>query len=477
MRKSGRMVNVGVLIPWILTLVPFFFAAFFNVPNAEDIELSAIPKRVGFFEHWWWFYELVQGRYFTGALHYLHPLSWGNTHLMWLWPICWILLFLLLHAKLIESVCSIGTKASWLLSLALLSSAICLSNDIPDMVYLTNSLAVYGFPYLLFIQIIIVFLDSLRMPRGGGRFFISVLAVSFGTWMLMGGGEVFFPITGVLVLLMSFSYRDAVIGFTLISAYLSGAVAAFCSPGNLRDLQIEHLVEIGLLADHMGSIYINIYQGGVLLASLILISLVTGKASEQKIKGFEPERITLLGVFAVVVAPVLIYLPFFISVSPEYVGYRVANFSQIPVLLGSIFISVAVGQTLHRWSPKLSALLQRVEVIFIISIITSLSAFGSGNFRQMTQDLYSGKMNRHNDAFHQRVSLLEKAAMFNGDTVIAISPYSDWPELLHRPMEPLPNREQPSWNQAYEYYFGLKEVRLTDDSVSVGDYSTHRFDR
>ena len=105
-------------------------------------------------------------------------------------------------------------------------------------------------------------------------------------------------------------------------------------------------------------------------------------------------------------------------------------------------------------------------ITLVIAFVLIISVFSSQNVIVLYSDLFNGVARRFNKEMNERYDIFSKSKEINMIyKVSVIKPLEDKPATIYFPPDILPNRAYALWNDAYERYFGVDEVRFEKDTL------------
>ena len=472
MMKRAFIIFFTILFGSIILL--YFLLSFYNVPSAEDLELSAIPAITGLREFSVFFYKFIQGRYLTAVLHYYHPLSYHRFDMMWTAPVLAIVSLLLSIYWFLRVAFGrfLNRGFVFMVTASLLAYLYAESPSVSNLSFLTNAIFVYTFPAAVMIFTWTCMIKAYHISENSCRtWWLLLIAVLL--FLLGGGGEVFFPVMLFTSLLGAYVFRKQPLGaFALLFSTISGMVIAYFSMGNLLDLESVDGYDFSLpflLGFSMK--FLNEYMSILLSFSDLkllgmTIFLVTSSAIFWNYTIALPRQHYKACMYSLLIAliiPAPVYILYSFIVYDVALVQRVVNCCLILFIVWWSVFALIAGAYLRKFLSEKLAVKPLPAMTFLIGIATYMVLLWSGNIQQAFTDWRGGVAKRHYGEYLERMAHIQNIPReVRCDTAITVYPYSVWPESIHRYVDLYGDNASPSWNRAYEAYFGVERIRTLD---------------
>jgi len=456
-----------------------FIGAFYSVPNAEDLSLSANAKNHGLL------FSVIEvlvnydGRYFTNILQALSPLAFGCISCYKYITVFSIVLPIFCLSFFLSSIASHINKIQiFFLSALFVLINYAISPSIVHQIYWMSSSFVYHYSWCFYLLWTGSFIQVLKAKNSSSKFRWFLLS----TLLLvcsMGMNEMFLVINGVSLMAFSFyvweyAKTDFAFLWPLLASAALSIVFFLSNPGILKRIHsletqqsgIRPLDSLAKTVSHFSQELLSyfVYLPFLLPLSLLFI-LFFFKELQLKMKF---SFYFLLFPFVMLPFALLtFYMPMGFETSIPFRIYTTIYFGFL------LYSTILVPLYFHS---KISSVLQSKKqkfqnyLILVCLLILSASFFMiNNNISLLKADFHSGKMKNLDAVSKVRYALI-KDSKNNIDTCwkeATIPALSDTPKSIYHQPDLKANRTEPYWNQAFEKYFLINEVRLSGDTLSL----------
>jgi hypothetical protein len=455
-------------------------------PNAEDISLASDPRKFGILEAVKLNLIHFDGRYFTNILHGLSLLALASVYAFKYAVIITILLSVLSHLFFFYVWWG---KSMPLYKIMLFSLLFCLSHfilipSLPHSLYFLSSSFVYLYSWIFFLffaGFLVLYYKAKSLVEKTVFFtltsFFLVFSMGINEMMLL-----FIPVA--LVTLLIHIYKNNRVRLTEFIPFLIIALACVWffvqSPGLAKryqsfdaDNRIPFLLYITYT--NVTLLFLSIFKwvaNSFVFISFTLFITVYVFNKPEYLREFNLSVKQISGAIAglmllIIMISYAFYIPMgYVSTYPERL-YNFINyiFQFIPYLLIPIFIRVR----LLRNSPLSSLFTSRI-VALCLFICSYLLVFGTNNISQIKNEYMSGNLEKFSCQMNKRYETINAAKEMDTWKVAVVDSLENIPAIIYSSPDIMPNRRPYFWNDAYETYFGLNEVRLKDDTFSLQSF-------
>lgn len=457
-----------------------FTGAYFSHPNVEDFSLCATPKNYGIA---YGIQDLLlnyDGRYFTNLLHAINPLSFGCIA-CFKWVISFNILFpIFCLYYFFRSFPSPSSKVnSALLASLLVLANLAMSPSIVHQIYWMVSSFVYHYSWCLFLlwfATVLRLLQTSTVKKKWTLFIISsiILVASLGM------NEMFLVINSAALLgLLFYVYQNQKESFGVIAALSANGLIAILfflsNPGITNRMNIigtqaqpnNFLQQILKGVSDFGSELLEFWTfAGLLIPIIFLFYIWVNKTKENSLK------MTFILLLGGLLTSLLTAMTFYLPMGHEpNIPYRIYTsifgaLLLLFVLVGARFLGYVLSK--GETNANLTAALGLLSAIIFAAFIL----FGNNNLQQLKADYTSGAMASYNQTMLTRYRLLAGASASNDGcwTEVTLPALKQPPKSISHTPYIQPNRQEAYWNEAYEKYFLIEEVKLEGDSLILHDF-------
>lgn len=465
---------IGYGFFWLLT------GAYFSQPNVEDFSLCATPKNYGIA---YGIQDLLlnyDGRYFTNFLHAVNPLSFGCIG-CFKWVIAFNILFpIFCLYYFIRSFPSAPKQSNSLLLASLMVLAnLAISPSIVHQIYWMVSSFVYHYSWCLFLLWLgtaLRFLQATSLKKKWTLFLISsiILVASLGM------NEMFLVINSAALLgLLFYSYKKQKESFGAIAALNTNGLIAILfflsNPGISNRMNVigtqsmpnNFLQQIMKGISDFGVELLEFWSYAGLIVPLALLFYIWGNKTKQPSLSIHI-KLLLSGLFILLLTAMTFYLP--MGHEPN-IPFRI--FTSIFWALLLLFVFILAGFIGNAIS-KVKANEKTTQLLGLIAatIFAVCTVVGDNNLQQLKSDYASGAMQAFEQTMLTRYDLLSKAKTSNNGcwTKVTLPQLTNPPKSISHTPYIQANRQEAYWNEAYEKYFLIEEVRLEGDTLVLNDF-------
>lgn len=472
--KYLKYIN-GVLFGCILLAGYFFLliGAYYSHPNAEDFSLAGDALNEGIFKSTIFLLINYDGRYFTNVLHGLNPLAFGLLEYH-KWMAVFSMVFFTGAFYFFISAIFKATKWYYLLLFSLLIQLLCLglSSSLVHELYWMVSSFVYFYSWIFWFIWVGCFLRYIAdvKHRWVYCFFSNIFL-----FLAIGINEMFLVLNVISVGYLIYvdkvhNQRSVTHHIPIIITLLSSVLLFISSPG-ITERWLYYFApaeeNIGYWGVFKNSIthfpcdfFRILTESGVVIAVVVLIATrfinlqiaPLGKLNQnQQIILFTLCIVTLYFMTLAYYIPagrLEIYFPNRIYTSIN-TGMVICLVFFIPILL-------------RRYFSYNSPIIHFMALL----IIGGGMFWGNTNIRLIKDEYHMGLLQRHNEEMNKRYEIIYEAKKRNdGQQIAVIDTLSAKPESIYSGPDIEANRNPAYWNQAYETFFNIDEIRLNGDTI------------
>jgi hypothetical protein len=490
---------LGLILFAIVALLPFLLLCAYIHPNAEDYSLSILPQQDGFFLSVFELYKGFDGRYSTNAMYAMNPLVFKSILGYKLLPVFLLILFFLglwffMHIFFKQQL-SLPQKVIFALSFTALYVTNLLS--IPHTLYWMASSIVFFMPVITFLYLsgtLMKLYETSCHPKK----LIWVLLTTFLIFLLTGTNEMSLPLVLIPFLTLfswAFYTKDAQ---RWTFAYLFGValIAIFnfvIAPGIQSRLggfeQVErdggyiiNIVGVRAIYHYAQSLFYATFRNPLILIMMALYLPIASRIDYSK----APLRIFRMNPFLfmviIIIFGYLLTVPFYYPMGHQHghlLPKRVFNMVLFFYLLGWLLnlpnVARFVKQRLHLDVDNLSPGVKKATGLILL-----LLAFVHLPFNPKVSMAYellsSGKAARYSQQFEERYQDIEQQKQKETfrERVALIDTLRLKPGLLDKGPDIKPNRQTDFWNEAYEKYYNVFEVKFKSDTITKIEFLKKR---
>ena len=480
--RIANYVLVSSIVVWILGWLSV--GAYYCHPNAEDFSLCVIPRDHGIIYAVVNLLTTYDGRYFTNLLHALNPLAFNWIAGYKLMPIVGILFFCTSFWFLLTTLLWSPNKYLLLLfSLLFTSIHFALAPSLPHDLYWMVSSFVYIYPWsfiFLWFGAYVRYIHSTDDKVAAPWFIVTIVALMCS----IGINEMFLITNSFLLLvLLVWSWQKGnealkntmaifLIGMASILFFITCPGISFRLDQNIPKGQSFFNAAncTQSVFDYFYSLF-HFLKSGIVLCAGSLVLLYMDKLSFRYnfvIKKPSWKQLLLAATILLFVA-YLMTLAYYIPMQTD-TGYPSRIFNSVVVLFELLFVGllpIALFQFdwFQRILLKLCGKQHQLGLLIIVTMLLLL-IFTKNNISKLGEEYRSGVLSGFDADMRQRYLILASSKLGkNCVTVAVVDSLSYKPTTIYYGPDLLPNREKSYWNNAYELYFNIDEVKLTGDSL------------
>lgn len=485
MEISGVIKRVNTIL--LLFIVGYglfwlFTGVYYCHPNAEDFSLTSISKSEGIIPGAVHLLVTYDGRYFTNILHGINPMALGYLGGYKATIGFNILFFTFCIYYLLQTLNNGRQKLNTLLiSTLFVVVHFALTPSLVHELYWMVSSFVYLYCWcftLLWVSTLIRFNKTESKLKKNIYFLLTAifLVCSIGINEMMLITNAFLLLT--LGMYQFFYLKREKYAYTLLSVLGLSSYAFFLScPGisqRFSSFDNEHHGThydeiIGKSISHFGTELADWFSySGFLLFFILVISLSFGGVLKfdsklPKLNLKVQLLLYLLGFMTVYIMTSAFYVP---MGHEEFIPHRIYTSIWTGVhiwilLLLPLILSIPVFKNLMNSSKK--------EYLLTISLLLlgyTLST-EAHNIQLLKEDYNSGRLSGFDAQMKMRYNILEKYAQEEHcESTAELLPLTNTPKSVYNPPDIFPNREASYWNEAYESYFEVAEIRMFGDTIT-----------
>jgi hypothetical protein len=471
-------------------LVIIFFAGyglilcgiFYSHPNAEDFSLVNGANKAGLINSIVQLLISYDGRYFTNLLHGLNPLAFG-----WVGGYSYTIGFGVLFSifsfwYFLNSVLP-KTKALPLIVYASLFLLInmALTPSLPHLIYWMVSSFVYLYAWCFWLLWMGAFFRFLKSKSELSRF-LYFTACAFLIVCAMGINEMFLIINVGTMLFFNiytksqyphlFKYSITLFGVMLVSLlfFISnpGISERFSSFEETRS-QFHFIEVFTLMFQHSTIISIKWFFKGLIMP-LFLIWTIAFLFKHNLFFNIEiNKKAKYWVVTTLILFPFTMLFAFYIPMVDKYVPERVYTSFFLVFQLSLFMVVLLFGNSLKlsaifSTEAKLNTIMGVASVCMLILLFIS-----NNNLKLIVTEKLDGTLDAYNNTMNKRYSILSATKSCEADSwKVAVLPQIDkYPKSIYMNPDIKPNKQEFYWNNAYEIFFDVDEIRLHGDTVTT----------
>ncbi len=469
-----KIVNIALFLVILLAgYTLLFIGAYFSHPNAEDFSLAGTARNEGIFISTMSLLLTYDGRYFTNVLHGLNPLAWNLLEYHKYMAMFSMLFFALAFYFFISIIFK---PAKWynnlLFSGLVLQMCLALSSSLVHELYWMVSSFVYFYSWIfwfLWVGSFLRFIVGVKYKLA--YYFFSNLFL----FLAIGINEMFLVLNVITVCYLI--YLDVKKNKVSITYHIPIIITLLCSvllfvssPGILQrwkdftpvkeDIGYWDILQNSVA--HFSGEFLRLFAGnGVVIPVIFLIA--AGLLNLKTIPFLKLNIKQQVVLFTLCI--VTIYLMtwgFYIPAGRVETNFPHRVYTSIGtgvILCLTLFLPFFLGKI-----PKLN----NQWISFLSLLIITMGLFlGNTNIRLIGDEYNADILRKHSEEMNKRYAIIEDARQHNDGSwkVAIIDTLSAKPNSIHYGPDIESNREPEYWNQAYERYFYVNEVRLMGDTI------------
>jgi len=470
---------IFILIPvaFIITLIfPLLYLSIFSQPNAEDFSLSFTSKETNPFYSVLTLYQNGDGRLFTNLLYAVNPLVYN---LLWgykLIPLFVFALFFIVIGHFLKTLFGRNDIKVLLFSVTIVFVVfISRLPSIPHAFYWMASSLNYTVSALLLVFLIDCLISQTVMNTTDKFSIYSFIISALLIFIIIFSNEIyillmliFFALLTVISFHHNKSYKYLILTFLIctgsaaLTPLLPRIILDKVLPMTSHPINNDLIsaFKLCLVSTFKNIISWTLFNPVLLVATVFIIVLKKHIVFSGKLfQILTFKNLYTIG-FMVFVFMIITLLPYYIFRENSHVPQRVFNVQYLFFVLFwfvGVITFITVKENLFNM-PR--------GITLVIAFVLIISVFSSQNVIVLYSDLFNGVARRFNKEMNERYDIFSKSKEINMIyKVSVIKPLEDKPATIYFPPDILPNRAYALWNDAYERYFGVDEVRFEKDTL------------
>jgi hypothetical protein len=472
--RLSSILFIGLLI---YSLYWLFLGAYYSHPNAEDILLGKDAQNMGVFNYAKIILISHDGRYFTNLLNIINPLYFNCLNHYWLVIVFSIFLFWFSIGYFLASVFQSLKKTNILvLSAVFLVINFALSSSIAHQLYWLSSSFVYLYSWMFWL----LWVGSVLFYLQRKNIYYFILANVF-LFVGQGINEMFLSLNffTVLFLVFYFSYKNTENFkslFPLFISFIASSVLFISSPGILVrfseynekrvdehgvfDVIWKSILDLGFEMNRM-------FLGSFLLISAIIFLII----NKHTIFNIQKKNQNLKVIFVLCISVPIIYLmsmSYYLTMGHYEPFLPLRIFSAINTGIVILFLCSALFFSFEflKIKPISQIKLELINVL-LITVFGLELIFGNNNISLLRKEFNEGIITGYDIEMKERYSkLAAENLQKNCWKTVELSKLQFTPQTIYHGPDIRNNRYDGHWNQAYENYFEMNEVRLNTDTLN-----------
>ncbi len=455
-----------------------FIAAYYSHPNAEDLSLIGAAKNMGILNSSYMLLATYDGRYFTNLLHGFNPLVLGWVD-AYKYTVSFSILFFI--SCLVLFVKSIYPKLKWfkvlLFSALVVLLNFSLSPSLVHQLYWLVSSYVYLYAWcfwLLWVSSYLYFMRAQNSTVKSILYFITNILL----FLAIGINEMFLVLNlATLVVLVGYhSYKHQfklIENLPILITFTLSFMLFASSPGILSrvdSLDVNPSSFAMIKSGFNGLKHYSISLAHILLfnvmiiPTLILIGSDFFQLSKIKLRASTIAMILILGL-AVIYGMTLAYYLLMGTGLEEYPNRIFTSIYTGIIFLVLVGVAPLIVNSINQLQFP-SVFIQLVQSLSIVMVGVGLY-FGNNNIHLIQQELESGLIQAYDEDVRTQYATIAAAKNKQSCwTTAVIQDLNNLPVSIFMTPKIQENRIKPYWNNAYEAYFLIDEIRIKKDTVT-----------
>jgi hypothetical protein len=416
--------RLGFLLPFII-IFPFAIISFFNHPALDDWWYAEVYKQYGFAgaQHYW--YTHYTARFFSNVLMTLEPLSFGWVEGHKIMPIVFIALLLSVFFYVSKVFFKNHASSKAILPLCFTATYLLIQRDYFEAIYWLSANVVYQYTMLYFmLHLTLVYeIYFLKQSTSIKKTVAIMLAIAIvGSNETLGG-----LILAEAIVLLYYSHKKSrlkTFSILLTTAVILSWIIMFMARGNWDKIKVatgEHLYTFDLFLAVKHSLisagYYSLFlMGQMFFWCLVVLSIPVFnylfKSSFKLVKSFHLA-------IASAVCFLLAFTIYFISIYPT--GILIPPLRVTNVAMVFLFSGIVLGLTFltEKFTTLESGIRHLNKYRYLLMTACILTAIiGRTQYRQLLNDLLSGKASSYNKAMYSRYNAIKN----HSDTTTLLVP-------------------------------------------------------
>ncbi len=451
-------------------------------PNAEDLSLSVEAIEKGFSGSIQGLLTEFDGRYFTNTLHALNPLVWGWFMGYQLMPVIGILLMVLSLWFLLSTLAT-GPDWRWkslLMSLTYLMVHLSVAPSLPHDLYWMMSSFVYMWPWIFFFLFLGSLLRYMRTSKGMIQnmwFLLCVASLVSG----IGINEMFLVLYSLTLMVLAYvSWRKGlltvVLAVPLLIVGLSSMVFFVSCPGIVHRMANQDVVRdwnhiiavVSVSSSHLSSFLWEIcFENLTVFPWVVVASIATPEDIRIKLSRVPLSHSAVYAAFGILCLWVMTWAYYWPMGADAVAPTRVKTslLYGIQLWMWGVAARILAG-TSHKGSSFLSFRPYfHTPIILTALMCVDLTMFRN-NISEIKREYSTGVLTGYREQMLKRHDMLASSLHKGTWNVAVVPPITYLPTTVFAQPLLSPNRDPQYWNEAYERYYKLDEVRLSVDTIT-----------
>lgn len=462
-----------------------FLGVYYTHPNAEDFSLVNLVRKMGLPGSILQLLGSYDGRFFTNLLHGLNPLALGSLQGYKYTIVFGVLFSIFSFWYFLKSLFfRADVKPLLVYSAFFLLINFAATPSLPHLIYWMVSSFVYLYAWCFWLLWMGSFLRYLNSPTESKRWFNFTITAIFIV-CATGINEMFLIVNIATMFLLiiytknnfSHLFRHAillmVIMITSMLFFVSnpGIAERFGSFEETRS-RFHFLDVLHLMWQHSSSISIKWFFQGLLVPMFLLWTIAFLKKHQLFFKVNLSYRWRVVVAIYLLLIPFLMLPAFYLPMVDTELPERIFT-SFFLVLQTSIFLIILL------FSDKIVRVRLMTEnskshlILFATTIAIVASFFlYSSNISLILDEKLDGTLDAYHQTMKSRYEILEntKSCPANTWKVAVLPKLVKYPQSIYMHPDIKPDKQEFYWNNAYEIFFDVDEVRLEGDTVNSFDY-------
>lgn len=467
------------VVACLLCLAPFIVLSIYVHPNAEDYSHSFLPRYSSSFYFVFDFFKNKEARLFTNLLYTVNPLRFD---MPWAYKLIAPILLCGLFSALyffISSFSPVKLQKGTRFLIPLFITGVFLG-QMPSPVhalYWMSSSFNYTTSLILLLYLSAAVYGTVTSLRNNNAVSVSktILTILL-LYALVLSNEIF--IFSPLFLLGVLYLRAAYNGLperhyflTLLIAQLLASFIYFIPhliiPDASQDvIRPDNMPVMAATVLSVKSTLLNLLKWSVLNPPLLILSVfvflyIRYFTRDSSMPAIIPRFKSLLFYAGVVFIFLVLWLvPYYIFRGFEHIPQRIFNMQYLIFILLWLYMVAC-----RAWQMRAGAASQgrkpKAVSMLLIAAAFSVTVLSAPNTVQAYTDLLGGKAAAYDREIEQRLAEFRRARQ-SSDRVAHIQVLRNRPFTIYFPPELEADSRRNIWNTAYENYFNLKEIKVTD---------------
>lgn len=468
----------AIILVLIMGYGLLFLGAYYSNPNAEDFSLVVKSRDLGLIPSIMEVLNTYDGRYFVNLLHGINPLALGSL-IGYKFTIAFGIVFpIFCLSYFLKSVWqNLSHFNTFLFSSLFMLVNYALSPSLPHLVYWMVSSFVYLYSWCFWLLWVGSFIRYLKAPSFPSKDIYFILTIVF-LICAMGMNEMFLILHGITLALfilhftltqsphLKFTIPIASVAIIMLLFFISnaGIETRYQSFDELRS-ENHFILSFVYLAKHASIALIDWLSFGLIFLVLLFWTILfVGDEDELLNYKLEMKWYYSLPIF---ISPFAMLLAFYIPMGEsEVIPNRIFTsfFLVIQFLLVFVFSSYFNTKTLTLFKREKIAVAQ-IRFALVIALALSLT-FTQNNLNILAHEYASGVLINYDQTMKKRYEIIKSAKNKQKTCwkVAILPPLVNPPKSIYMNPDIKANKEGFFWNNAYEKFFGLDEVRLEGDT-------------